>query len=105
MYCKFLEKNSFEASHSATIEEIHKFIRDDLKMKGNKEISNYLFPSKMDKNNKPDFDDAEKTPTLSVNKAITTFDLQKNEKFKDLQGKEFHVLTKAIFPLIDKVID
>lgn len=101
----FWEKNSFEASHSATIEEIHKFIRDDLKMKGNKEISNYLFPSKMDKNNKPDFDDAEKTPTLSVNKAITTFDLQKNEKFKDLQGKEFHVLTKAIFPLIDKVID
>lgn len=101
----FLKGNSFGLSHSATIEEIHQFFKDDLKVKGQKDILNYLFPSDKNKSGYPDFGNTEKTPTLTDSQSITTFDLQKNGKSKDLQVKEFENLTKALFPLIDKFID
>ncbi|MBK8395535.1 MAG: ParA family protein [Leptospiraceae bacterium] len=105
-----LEENSSKQSHSATIDEMYDFIREELKpVKGNKDsLLDYLFPNTKNKGGYPNFDDSEKTPTLSDSKSITTFDLQKKENFKDLPDKskrEFYNLTKALFPLIDKVID
>ena len=109
-----LEENSSKQSHSATIDEIYNFIKGELKLeKAIKDsqldaLLDNLFPNNKNKSGYPNFDDSEKTPTLSDSKSITTFDLQKKENFKDLPDKskrEFYNLTKAIFPLIDKVID
>ena len=108
----FWEDKSSKKSHSATIDEIHEFIKSDLNenLKGNIDsFLEHLFPSKKNKNDAPDFNFSEITPTLCDDPLISTFDLQKKENSKeglhDKSKKEFATLTKALFPLIDKVID